>query len=223
MLNEVGDGGCTGDLADVEDEVVFAEPFAVGLDESRAGAGETGANGFGGLSGEIDLPHPAAGELDQFVPVTGVGELVDDAQDAVVVVLNGAVELLPGFEDEGIEGFDDGRPLVADVALGRVFESGGVCDASLQESAELVEPDGFADIELQEDQHGALKRGVDGGRSRLGHGGTILVRGAAYNKCSESAERALLASVSMWEDTGLEVVDIQDDVAYAARKPTLVQ
>lgn len=29
----------------------------------------------------------------------------------------------------------------------------------------------------------------------------------------------MLASVSMWEDTGLEVVDIQDDVAHAARKP----
>ena len=43
---------------------------------------------------------------------------IDDAEDAVVVVLDFALEPLAGFEDEGIERVDDGRALVADVAVG---------------------------------------------------------------------------------------------------------
>ena len=81
----------------MEDEVVFAEPFFVGFDESRGCAGETGAHSFGGLRGEVDLPDPAAGEADEFFPGTGEGLLEDDAEDTVVVVLDGAVEALAGF------------------------------------------------------------------------------------------------------------------------------
>jgi len=77
------------------------------------------------------------------------------------------VELLSGFEDEGVEGLDDGRALVADVALGGVFE--GFDRASLKEGAELVEANRFADVELQENQYGPLERGVR--RCGFGHGG----------------------------------------------------
>lgn len=143
----------------MKDEVVFAEPFVVGLDECRRGSGKTFFDGFGCASGKVDLPDPAAGEFDEGIPSAGEGELVlvDDAEDAVVVILDGALELLAAVEDEGIEGFDDRGALVDDVSLCGMLDAGGLYGLGLENGAELVEADGFGDVELEEDEDRALQ------------------------------------------------------------------
>ena len=130
-----------------------------------------------GAGGEIDIPDPAAGEADQGVPIAGKGELVKDADDAIVVVFDFAGELLAGIEDEGIGGHDDGRALVADVGGSGVFEVGLLDGAAVNDLLQAVEEDLFADVELDEDEDGAGERG-GGGSWRLGklaHG-----QGAGY-------------------------------------------
>ena len=58
------------------------------------------------------------GEFDERFPVAGEGQLEDEADYAVVVVLDLSGEALAGVEDQRLEAFVDRRALVADVGGG---------------------------------------------------------------------------------------------------------
>jgi hypothetical protein len=88
--------------------------------------------------------------LDERVPSAGKREFEDQANDAVVVVLDFSGEALAGIEDEWVESLFDGRTLVADVG-GSLFEA-GVGGAGSEDVAEDVEFDFFADVELDQDE-----------------------------------------------------------------------
>ena len=66
-------------------------------------------------------------------------------------------EALAGFEDQRLERLDYRRPLVADVAGGRVLEA-GFGGAGAEDLAQFVEADLFADVELDQDEDGAAQR-----------------------------------------------------------------
>ena len=72
---EVGGRRLARGLANVEDEVVLAEPASIGLDQGGGGAVEALADDGLDAGGEIDVPDPAAGEADERVPVAGEGKL----------------------------------------------------------------------------------------------------------------------------------------------------
>ena len=106
---------------------------------------------------EVGVGGPAAGEFDERVPVAGEGQLEDEADDAVVVVLDLSGEALAAFEDQRLEGLLDRRALVADVG-GSLLEA-GLGGAGWEDLAELVEADLFADVELDQDQDRSAQRG----------------------------------------------------------------
>src|SRR6266516_3190332 len=73
-----------GNLAHVEDEIVFVQPVFVGLDQGGAGAVELLPDDFLREAGKVGVPDPAAGQADEPIPVAGEGEFEDHAEDAVV-------------------------------------------------------------------------------------------------------------------------------------------
>ena len=77
------------------------------------------------------------------------------------------VEALAAFEDEGLDALDDRGALVADVAGGGMLEA-GLLAACAEDGAEKVEADFFGDVELDEDEDGALESGGRGGGRRGG-------------------------------------------------------
>ena len=141
-------------FADVEDEVILAEPAAIGLDQGGGGAVEALADDGLDAGGEIDVPDPAAGEADERVPVAGKGNFEQDADDAVVVVLDLAGEAFAGFEDQRVGGNDDGRALIANVGGGDVLEAGLLDGSAVDDLLEAVDTDLLADVELDEDADG---------------------------------------------------------------------
>src|SRR6266536_2978596 len=100
--------------------------------------------------------NPAAGETDERVPIAGKRQLEDDAQHAVVVVLDLGVETLAAFENQRLDRFDDRGTLEADVSGSGVLEA-GLLAAGAENVAEGVEADLFADVELHQDQDRALQ------------------------------------------------------------------
>ena len=149
----------------MEDEVVLLQPavLVVGLDQGGSGALEFLADYAAGQIFEVGVRGPAGGEFDQLLPVAGERELEDQADYAVVVILDLSGEALAGVEDQGLERLLDGRALVADVGWG-FFET-GLGGAGSDDLAEGVEADLFADVELDQDQDGAAER-AGGGRLR---------------------------------------------------------
>ena len=141
----------------MEDEVVLLQPFAlvVGLDQGGRGAFELLLDDARGELFEVGVGDPAAGEFDESLPAAGEGEFEHEADDAVVVVLDLAVEALAGVEHQGLEGLLDGRALVADVG-GSLLEA-GFGGAGAEDLAEFVEADLFADVELDQDQDRAVQ------------------------------------------------------------------
>src|SRR5580658_8554829 len=108
----------------MEDEIVLLQPFGgVRLDQSWSGVLEFLLDDAGGEGFEVRVPDPAAGKLDQLVPVTGKGKLEDHAYHAVVEVLDIALQLFAALENKGIESLFDRRTLVADVSRGEMFEA----------------------------------------------------------------------------------------------------
>ena len=124
----------------------------------------------GGEAFEVGVPNPAAGELDELIPVAGEGQLEDHADHAVVEILDVALQALAAFEDEGFEGLFDRRALEADVAGSEVLEA-GIGGAGAEDLAELVEANLFADVELDQNQDRAGQGGVGRlGRHQSGQG-----------------------------------------------------
>jgi hypothetical protein len=144
---EIVGGGLSLNLADVEDEVVLLQPvvLVIGLDQGGGGALQLLADYAAGQLFEVGVGGPVGGELDQFLPVAGEGELEDQADYAVVVVLDLSGEALAGVEDQGLESFFDWGALVANV--GGSFET-GLGGAGSDDLTEGVEADLFADVEL---------------------------------------------------------------------------
>src|ERR1019366_5054861 len=139
-----------GDVAYVEDEVIFMQPAVVELDQGGAGALDFLFDDFLGEAGEIGVPNPAAGEADERVPVAGKGQLEDDAQNPVIVVLDLNVKALAAFENQRLDRFDNRGTLEADISGGRVLEA-RLLAAGSEDVAQIVESDLFTDVEL--DQH----------------------------------------------------------------------
>jgi len=139
--------------------------LAVTLDQGGSGALEFLADYAAGQIFEVGVRGPAGGEFDQFLPVAGEREFEDQADDAVIVILDLSGEALAGVEDQGLERLLDGRPLVANVGWG-FFET-GLGSAGSDDVAEGVEADLFADVELNQDQDGTAKR-AGSGRLRAG-------------------------------------------------------
>jgi hypothetical protein len=163
-------------IAHVEDEVVFAEPARVGTDERVrvAGDGAVEALAHDRLHArrKIHVPNPAAGQLHQALPVARERKLVDDADHAVVVVLDLALENLflgafAAAQNERIERTDDRRPLIAHVGRHRVLDLGLLYGARVHRLLQLVEAQLFADVELNQDQNRSAQRSL----SRCFHSG----------------------------------------------------
>jgi hypothetical protein len=86
-----------------------------------------------------------------------------DADYAIVVVLDLAVQPFAAFEDNGAGRFDDGRALVANVAGRRMLECRLPDRVSAEKLAKTVQVNLFAYIELQKGVDGAREDGRFGG------------------------------------------------------------
>ena len=168
----------------MEDEIVFLQPLGgIGLDQRRSGALEFLLDDAGGQALEVGVPNPAAGKLDQLVPVAGEGQLEDHADHAVVEILDVALQAFAAFEDQRFEDFFHRRTLVTDVAGSEVLEA-GIGGAGTQDLAQLVEANLLANVELDKNQHGAGQGGVRRlGRHQSGQG---LGGNLAYDRGGDS-------------------------------------
>src|ERR1700691_3809503 len=116
------------------------------------------------LARRASAPQPAAkGEAAERAPAAGEGELVEDADDTVVVVFDFAGELLAGIENEGIGSHDDGRTLVAHIGWGSVLEVGLLDGPAVDDLLQPVKADLLANVELNQDKDRAGE--VGSGRS----------------------------------------------------------
>src|SRR5580704_5829928 len=118
---------------------------------------------------EIDVPHPAAAQPNQSVPVAGEWELQHHADYTVIVKLDLAVELLATLEDQCIDGLDHRRALITDVAGGRMLQRRLLQGARAEDFTQLVETDFLTDVELNQNQD----RAADGGFNRGSHFGFL--------------------------------------------------
>ena len=100
---------------------------------------------------EIRVPHPASTQLYQRVPISRKGQFEDETDYAVIVVLNLALEALPRFEHQRLQGFDYRGPLVTNVGWGGILEA-GFESACTEYFSKLIQADLFADVELHENQ-----------------------------------------------------------------------
>src|SRR4051812_29460039 len=96
-------GRGAGRLADVKDEVILAQPALVWLDHGGRDAFQLLPDHGLDPERKIYVPHPATGQTDQGFPVARERELVDDADNAVIVVLDLAFEALAGVQQQRIE------------------------------------------------------------------------------------------------------------------------
>lgn len=158
-LDELGRIGGAGDVLHVDDEVVLGEPLGVGFDQRRVSHGKALPDDLFRLRREVDLPGPATCAGDQLLPGGREGELKDDADDAVVVVLDFAGETLTAFEHQRSGGFDDGRALVTDVSGGGMFEGRLLEGGGAEKSAQVLKVNLFAHIELQQSVDGSGENG----------------------------------------------------------------
>ncbi len=166
-------GGRARNLPHVENEVVLTQPLRIGLDQRRGGPLQFLADDAGGVLLKVDVPDPAAAHADQRVPVAGKRQLEDHAQYAVVVILDLTVKALAAVQHQGVDGFDDRRALVADVSGSGMLEAWVLYRTRAKDLAQLVEPDFFANVELDKDEDGPAQRRLNHrfrpcGRSRVG-------------------------------------------------------
>src|SRR5882762_5552437 len=140
----------------MEDKVIFVQPFFVGLDQGGSRALQTLPGNFLGEAGEVRVPHPAAGEPNQRVPIAGKRQFENYAQHAVVVILDLGVQTLTGLEDQRFDSFDNGRTLISDISRSRMFET-GLLAARAENGAQVVEANLLAYVELNQHEDGALQ------------------------------------------------------------------
>lgn len=90
----------------------------------------------------------------------------DNADDAVVVVLDLSEQMFAGIENEGFTRLDHGRALVAYVSRRGVLESGFLDGGGTEKLTEAVQANLFGDVELEQDvdrtgEDKGLWRGLD--------------------------------------------------------------
>src|SRR5579863_3937060 len=141
----------------MENEIGFAQPVGVRLDQGGSSAFEFLAHDAGRVSGKIHVPHPAASQANQRVPVSGEGQLHDYTEDPVIVVLDLAFEALSAFEDESFDCLNYRGTLVADVAWGGMFERWLWQGSGAEDLAEPVKADLFTDVKLNQDKNRAFE------------------------------------------------------------------
>ena len=158
---DAGGGAAVGVLGgfDVDDEVVFVEPFFRGLDEDGAEAVEAGAQEiFGGLL-DFGGVHPAIGLDAEGIEIAFefCGEF--DVDDAEPVVFDSSFEFFAGGERDRAYGFDDGGVLlrlrVFGAAVGEGWGARGGFGA--EDDAQFFHFDGFGDVEEAEDAEETLQ------------------------------------------------------------------
>jgi len=70
------------------------------------------------------------------------------------------LEPLPAVQDQGLNGFNDWRALVADVSGSRMLEAWVLYGTRAKDLAQFVEPDFLANIKLDEDENRATQRRI---------------------------------------------------------------
>src|ERR1700674_1829406 len=156
-----------GDIAHMEDEIIFMEPAVVKLDQRGTGALDFLFDDLLGEAGEVGIPNPAAGQADKRVPVAGKRQLEDHAQHGVIVVLDLDVKPFAAFKDQRLDRFDDRSAFKTDVSRSRVLEA-RLLPPSSKDVAKGIEGDLFTDVELDQHQNRALQRFVLGDGCGLG-------------------------------------------------------
>src|SRR5260221_35712 len=135
---EFGRGRIAGDVAHVEDEIIFMEPDVVKLDQRGTGALDFLFDDFLREAGEIGVTNPAAGDAHERIPVTGKWQFEHNAQHTVIVVLDLDIEPFAALQDQGFDPFDDGSTFEADVS-GRGVLAAGLLSASSKDVTQCVE------------------------------------------------------------------------------------
>ena len=158
---QLGGGGRARNLPDVENKVVLTQPLRIGLDQRRRRPLQLLADDAGRVLLKVHVPDPAAAHADQGVPVAGKRQLEDHAQHAVVVILDLAFQALATVQDQGFDGLDHRRPLVANVSRSGVLEAGLLQGAGAKNLPQLVEPDLFANVELDKDEDRPAQRRLE--------------------------------------------------------------
>src|SRR5215471_5418154 len=109
------------------------------------------------VRGEVHIPHPAAGKLNQLLPITNERKLEDYAHHAVVVVLDLTVKAFARFEHQRFCGFNDRRTLVANVVWQSMLKRRLLHGLRTEDFTQAIEADLFTHVELNEDEDGTAK------------------------------------------------------------------
>jgi hypothetical protein len=72
---------------------------------------------------EVSLPHPAAGQLCQALPLAREGQLKNDAYHPIVVILDLRLQTFPVGQDNGLHPLHHGRPGKTYICRGGALES----------------------------------------------------------------------------------------------------
>ena len=123
-MAEIGGGRRSRYLPNMEDEVVLIQPVVVGLNQCGFCPLQLLPGDAGGVAFKVYLPDPATGQLNQRVPVARKRKLKHDAQDAVIVVLDLALQPFAALQNQRLDRLHDRRTLIAHVARRRVLEGG---------------------------------------------------------------------------------------------------
>jgi len=100
--------------------------------------------------------------LYQVLPVARECELINDADHAVVVILDLAFEPFAATQHQRIEWANHRRPLVAHIGRHGVLDLWLLHGARIHSLLQLVEAQLFAHVELDEDEHRSAERGGGG-------------------------------------------------------------
>src|SRR5208337_585867 len=139
-------------LAQVEDEVVFLQPFGgIGFQERWSGPLQLLFDDAGGKAFEVRIPNPAAGKLNELVPIAGKRQFEDHADDAVVEVLDLALQTLAALKNQRLQSFFNRRTLEPDISRSHMFEA-GIDGARPKNTAKLIEANLFTDVKLDQNQ-----------------------------------------------------------------------
>src|SRR5437870_2733509 len=93
-----------------KDAVVFAEPVLVRLHHRGRRTFQLYPSNAGGERFKIRVPDPAAGQLHQLAPVPREGQLENQTDDAVVVILDLSFQAFAGLQDHRLNPLQNGRP-----------------------------------------------------------------------------------------------------------------
>ncbi len=106
---------------------------------------------------KVDVPHPAAGEVNETLPVARKRELVDNAGHAVVVILDFAFEAFAGFEHQGLERPHHWRAMIAHIGRRSVLHAWLLHGPRVDGLLQPIETQFLTDVELNQHQYGATE------------------------------------------------------------------